>query len=154
MNKLAPSTIALSLCLAGCTGGTGNNAAGAGQGVGANAAGNTAGANAATPAGPCPFEIRDVRAVRSGLPDTPPDAGAAVLILTRPDAEGRQPLIGMGESSPPNLLITVDRDPAAQPRSDRGWSGAGIGGYPRTPDYTHAVVRCVGVEVARVPIQP
>jgi hypothetical protein len=143
MKILAPAIAILSLCLVGCGGRTGNNAAA-----------NTAAATAAAPTGPCPFEIRDVRAVRSGLPDTPPDAGAAVLISTRPDAEGRQPLVGMGESSPPDLVITVDRDPEARPRSDRAWSGTGIGGYPKTPDYTHAVVRCAGTPVARVPIQP
>jgi hypothetical protein len=153
MKMLAPAMIALTLCLAGCGGRTGNDAR-AGEGAATNAASNAAAANGAAPAGPCPFEIRDVRAVRSGIPDSPPGGGAAVYVSTRPDAEGRQPQVGQRMSSPPDLVIAVDRDPAAQPQPHRDWSETGIGGYPATPDYTHAVVRCAGNQVARVPIQP
>lgn len=161
MKKLAPVIAALSICLGGCGGATGNNAAGnnavgAGAGATANASGNTATASAEAPAGPCPFEIRNVRAVRSGLPDTPPGAGsgAAIFLSMRPDAEGRQPMISQRISPPPDLLLDIDPDPGASTGGDRGWSETGIGGFPATPDYTHAVVRCRGNQVARVPIQP
>lgn len=153
MKILAPAIVTLSLCLAGCGGGSGNNAAASGAAPAANASGNAAAGTAGAPAGPCPFEIRNVRAVRSGLTDAP-GSGAAIYVSMRPDAQGRQPQIGQGESPPPDLLLNIDPDPGAPGSADRAWSESGIGGFPATPDYTHAIVRCAGNQVARVPIQP
>jgi hypothetical protein len=170
MKILAPAIVTLSLCLAGCGGGTGNNAAAAGEKAAPSDAANAAApsnaanaatpnatpnaaANAATPAGPCPFEIRNVRALRSGIPDLP-GSGAAIFVTVRPDAQGRPPQISQRTSPAPDLLLDIDPDPAAPASADREAGESGIGGFPATPDYTHAIVRCRGVQVARVPIRP
>jgi hypothetical protein len=161
MKTLAPSILILSLCIVGCSPGTGNNATGAGGAPAANASGNGAAAAAAAPAaaiaapaGPCPFEIRNVRAVRSGLPHSEPGSGAAIYVSLRPDAQGRQPQMSQRMSPPPDLLLDIDPDPGASANADREWAESGIGGFPATGDYTHAVVRCRGNRVARVPIEP
>jgi hypothetical protein len=157
MQRSGSAIVTLALCLAGCGARTESNAVGAGNESVANAAaGNAAaGANAVAGAqgGPCPFETRNVRATTG--PSPAPEGGQQVTITVgiRTDSEGSVPMLSQRLTPPPELVLDIDRDPMATPSTDREWGEAGIGGYPATPAYTHAVVRCLGAEIARVPIQ-
>lgn len=149
MQRFGPAIgITLALCLAGCGAPVGINAAAVDNAVAP--AGNAA---AGAQGGPCPFETRNVRATTG--PSMAPGGGQQVTITVevRNDVEGRVPMLSQRLTPPPELVLDIDRDPMSTPQADRGSSETGIGGYPATPDYTHAVVRCLGTEIARVPIQ-
>jgi hypothetical protein len=127
--------IALAVCLGGCGARSGNEAAGA---------------NTAAPGGPCPFETRNVRAAVETGSGTP---SVWIRLEHRADTDRRQPAAIRRQTPPPDLVLDLETDPQGMQSEGREWGESGVGGYPATPDYTRAVVRCRGTEVARVPIQ-
>lgn len=151
MRRFGASMAAMAFCLAGCGGGAGNESA---KGNAAANAAAPAGNSAAAPGQPCPFETRNIRA---GVePSQNPGGGEPsvwIRVEHRPDSQGRPAAAAQRLSGPPDLILDLDNDPRAQPSPDHEWSDTGIGGYPATPDYTHAVVRCLGTQIARVPIR-
>lgn len=153
MRSFGPAIATLALCIAGCAARTESNATGEGNATAAANAAAPAGNAAAGARGPCPFEARNVRATTGT--SMAPGGGREVTITVEVwnDAEGRVPMMSQRQTPPPELVLDIDPDPMSTPQADRGPSEIGIGGYPATPDYTHAVVRCLGTEIARVPIQ-
>lgn len=153
MHRLGPAIVTLALCLAGCGAPAGSNAAGGGNEAAANAVAPAGNAAAEAAGGPCPFETRNARATTG--PSMAPEGGqqATITLEVRNDGEGRVPTFSQRLTPPPELVLDIDRDPMSTQQSDRGWTEIAIGGYPATPDYTHAVIRCRGTQVARVPVQ-
>jgi hypothetical protein len=145
MHRFGAAVVALAFCLGGCGARTANEAAG-----GNNAAANEA---AAAPGGPCPFGTRNIRAAVATSPARQGERQVMINVEFTPDREGRVPAINQRPSPPPELILDIDRDPHMPPSQDHEWKQVGMGGYPATAAYTHAVVRCLGTQIARVPIR-
>jgi len=101
--------------------------------------------------GACPFPTRNWRVTvdKSSLPG----GGRQITIHGEVDgdAQGRYPHLAQQFPKPPEAALNVEVDPMAEPGPEPGWVGVGIG-YDYDPAYTRAVVRCVGREIARMPI--
>ncbi|HEX8645021.1 MAG TPA: hypothetical protein VF702_14025 [Allosphingosinicella sp.] len=151
------------LILPACTGGgeannvaAGNeaaaeNGAAADNGAAAPETAATGGnASAAAAPGPCPFETRNWRAT---LDTSPMDNRRMITIRgeVKGDAQGRHPGLAQQPPTPPDLVLSLESDPMASPEDGSSWSEVGMG-YDYDAGYTHAVVRCAGREIARVPV--
>jgi hypothetical protein len=146
---------------AACSAGGGNNAASSvandrpsnAAGAAAPAANvtNAAGASAAPTPGPCPFETRNWRATLDTSPPPEPRRMITIRGEVNADSQGRYPNLAQQLTPPPDLVLNVENDPRATPQDPPGWADMGIG-YDYDAAYTHAVVRCNGREIARVPV--
>ncbi len=145
--------LTLSLCLAGCDAATENGSAGNDNEAAANGTAPPGNAAAEAAGGPCPFETRNPRAVAGASPAAEGGQQVTISIEIRPDSEGRQPMMSQRLTPPPELVLDIDRDPMATPSPEHEWGEVGIGGYPAAPAYTHAIIRCTGTQIARVPIR-
>lgn len=166
--RVSIAVLTLSLCVAGCDGGA-NDAAGTMVNEGANAVApletaaavedpNNAltiappppmpGEAAAPETGPCPFEIRNLRAT-SGGPEAP-DGGVAVEVEKR-SADNRELRPEVRRTSAPPVLAYDLR--SSPPVGNAGWTTAAFGIGPLPPTFTTVVLYCHGEEIARGPVR-
>lgn len=165
--SIAGST--LLLCLAACDGGANNAAdAAANDGAAAMAAsdnwadldneGNALAMPAPPPfpgeigaaaeTGPCPFEVRNLRATSGGTES--PDGNVEVEV-ERKSADNREARLAVRRSSSPPILALDLR--SSPPVGNIGWTISNFGIAPLPPTFTTVVIYCHGPEIARGPIR-
>jgi hypothetical protein len=112
---------------------------------------NAAAQRSGEASGVCPFETRNWRVTLDK--SMAPGGGRQITIRgeINGDAQGRSPQLTQQLPQPPEIVLDVDADPMATPQPPMGWGETGIG-YDYDSAYTHAVVRCAGREIARIPI--
>ena len=128
-----------------------NMAAPADNAAGAASAAPDANASAGAADGACPYRTRNFRA--AVRPAQPPNTGHELELNwdAMPDAQRRYPGINVVEQTPLVVVELIAGGEPTPPEFPADWMDSGsMGSY--NPANTHAVLRCAGREIARVPI--